>query len=207
MVRYILPKLPYSYNDLEPHIDTITMEINHKIHHQSYVDGFNETLEKIKAISHSQYITSILSDIKSIPKNYQSDIIFFGGGYENHRFFWETMTPSGGDKPGGRLGDSIDVYFNSFEKFKRDFSNMALSVEGSGWCWLIFNNTFNRIEIMKTQNQENPWMFNKIPLLGLDMWEHSYYLKHQNRRPEYIDSWWNVVNWDFANNRYSDLSG
>lgn len=207
MARYILPKIPYSYNDLEPHIDAVTMEIHHKKHHQSYVDGLNQTLEKIKAVFHSQYITSILTDIPSIPKNFQNDMIFFGGGYENHRFFWETMTPQGGGNPGGKLGDSIDVYFGSFDKFKSDFTNLALSVEGSGWCWLVFNTSFNRIEIMKTQNQDNPWMFKKIPLLGLDMWEHAYYLKNQNKRSDYIQSWWNVVNWDFVTNRFSDLSG
>ena len=207
MAKYILPKLPYSYNDLEPFIDTTTMEIHHKKHHQSYVDGLNKTLEKIDAISHPQYITSILSEIASFPKNFQNDIIFFGGGYENHRIFWETMNPKGGDTPGGKLGDSIDVYFNNFENFKRDFSNVAMSVEGSGWCWLIFNTTFHKIEIVKTQNQDNPWLFNKIPLLGLDMWEHAYYLKNQNNRSEYIESWWNVVNWDFVGNRFADLSG
>jgi len=207
MVKYILPKLPYSYDALEPFIDTTTMEIHHKKHHQSYVDGLNKTLEKIEAISHPQYITSILSDVSSIPKIFQNEIIFFGGGYENHRFFWEIMTPKGGDKPGGKLGDSIEVYFDSFENFKRNFSNVALSVEGSGWCWLIFNTTFHKIEIMKTQNQDNPWMFNKIPLLCLDMWEHAYYLKNQNRRSEYIESWWNVVNWDFVSNRFTNISG
>lgn len=207
MVRYQLPKLPYSYNDLEPYIDTLTMEIHHKKHHQSYVDGLNKILEKIDALSHPQYITSILSDMSKIPKNFQSEIVFFGGGYENHRFFWETMNPNGGDKPGGRLGDSIDVYFNNFENFKHNFTNVSLSIEGSGWCWLVFNPTFQKIEILKTVNQDSPWIFNKIPLLGLDVWEHAYYLKYQNRRSDYVESWWNVVNWDFVSNRFSELSG
>jgi Fe-Mn family superoxide dismutase len=207
MVRYKLPKLPYSYNDLEPYIDTLTIEIHHKNHHQSYVDGLNEILEKIGAISHPQYITSILSDMSNIPKNFQTEMVFFGGGYENHRFLWETMNPNGGGKPGGKLGDSIDVYFNNFENFKQSFTNISLSIEGSGWCWLVFNPTFQKIEILKTKNHDSPWMFNKIPLLGLDIWEHAYYLKFQNRRSDYVDSWWNVVNWDFVSNRFSDLSG
>jgi len=207
MVQYQLPKLPYSYDELEPYVDTLTMEIHHKMHHQSYVDGLNQALEKIGATFHPQYITSILSDLSAIPENFQKDIIFFGGGYENHRLFWENMDPNGGDSPGGKLGDSIDIYFDNFENFKIHFSNISLSVEGSGWCWLVFNTTFQKIEIITTKNQDNPWIFNKIPLLGLDLWEHAYYLKYQNKRSEYIASWWNIVNWDFVGNRFSELSG
>ena len=205
MVQYQLPRLPYGYEELEPFIDTHTMEIHHKKHHQSYVDGLNKTLEEIAGSFHPQYITSILSDLKSIPENSRNKINFFGGGYENHRLFWETMTPNGGDSPGGKLADSIDVYFNNFEEFKKIFSDTSLSIEGSGWCWLVFNQTFNKIEIISTKNQDSPWTLNKIPLLGLDLWEHAYYLKYQNRRADYISSWWNVVNWDYVANRFSEL--
>ncbi len=205
MVQYQLPRLPYGYEELEPFIDTNTMEIHHKKHHQSYVDGLNKTLEEIAGSFHPQYITSILSDLKSIPENSRSKINFFGGGFENHRLFWETMTPNGGDSPGGKLADSIDVYFNNFEEFKKIFSDTSLSIEGSGWCWLVFNQTFNKIEIISTKNQDSPWTLNKIPLLGLDLWEHAYYLKYQNRRADYISSWWNVVNWDYVANRFSEL--
>jgi Fe-Mn family superoxide dismutase len=206
MVKYLLPRLSYGYDELEPFIDGQTMEIHHQKHHQSYVDGLNKTLEEISGTFHPQYITSILSDLKSIPENSRNKINFFGGGFENHRLFWEIMNPNGGGIPSGKLGDSIDVYFDDFEKFKKIFSATSLSVQGSGWCWLIFNQTFNRIEIITTKNQDSPWVLNKIPLLGLDLWEHAYYLKYQNRRSDYISSWWNVVNWDYVGNRFSELS-
>jgi Fe-Mn family superoxide dismutase len=207
MVQYQLPKLSYGYDELEPFIDAQTMEIHHQKHHQSYVDGLNKTLEEIAGSFHPQYISSILSDLKSIPENSRNKISFFGGGFENHRLFWEIINPNGGGIPGGELADSIDVYFENFEKFKKIFSVTSLSIEGSGWCWLVFNQTFNRIEIITTKNQDSPWSLNKIPLLGLDLWEHAYYLKYQNRRDDYISSWWNVVNWDYIANRFSELSG
>ena len=207
MVQYQLPKLSYDYDELEPFIDTQTMEIHHKKHHQSYVDGLNKTLEEIAGSSHPQYITTILSDLKSIPENSRNKFNFFGGGFENHRLFWETMNPNGGGSPVGKLANSIDVYFENFENFKKLFTVTSLSIEGSGWCWLVFNQTFNKIEIITTKNQDSPWSLNKIPLLGLDLWEHAYYLKHQNRRVDYIVSWWNVVNWDYIANRFSELSG
>jgi len=207
MVQYQLPKLSYGYDELEPFIDAQTMEIHHQKHHQSYTNGLNKTLEEIAGSFHPQYITSILSDLKSIPENSRNKISFFGGGFENHRLFWEIMNPNGGGIPGGELANSIDVYFENFEKFKKIFSVTSLSIEGSGWCWLVFNQTFNRIEIITTKNQDSPWSLNKIPLLGLDLWEHAYYLKYQNRRADYISSWWNVVNWDYISNRFSELSG
>ena len=206
MVKYQIPRLSYGYDELEPFIDAQTMEIHHQKHHQSYVDGLNNTLEEIAGSFHPQYITSILSGLKSIPENSRQKMNFFGGGFENHRLFWEIMNPNGGGSPGGKLADSIDVYFDNFEKFKTKFSDSSLSIEGSGWCWLVFNQTFNRIEIVTTKNQDSPWILNKIPLLGLDVWEHAYYLKYQNRRNEYISSWWNVINWDYVGNRFSELS-
>jgi Fe-Mn family superoxide dismutase len=207
MVKYQLPRLPYGYDELEPFIDQQTMRIHHQKHHQSYVDGLNKTLEEISGNFHPQYITSILSDLHSIPENSRNKINFFGGGFENHRLFWEIMNPNGGGNPKGRLADAIDVYFDNFEKFKKKFSTTALALEGSGWCWLVFNQTFNNVEIITTKNQDSPWIFNKIPLLGLDLWEHAYYLKYQNARSDYISSWWNVVNWDYVGNRFSELSG
>ena len=206
MVQYQLPRLPYGYDELEPFIDAQTMEIHHQKHHQSYVDGLNKTLEEIAGSFHPQYITSILSDLKSIPENSRNKINFFGGGFENHRLFWEIMNPNGGGNPVGKLADSIDVYFDNFEKFKKIFSVTSLSMEGSGWSWLVFNQTFNRIEIITTKNQDSPWILNKIPLLGLDLWEHAYYMKYQNKRADYISSWWNVVNWDYISNRFSELN-
>ena len=206
MVQYQLPRLPYGYDELEPFIDEQTMKIHHQKHHQSYVDGLNKTLDEISGSFHPQYITSILSDLQSVPKISRNKITFFGGGFENHRLFWEIMNPNGGGNPGGKLANSIDVYFDSFQKFKKIFSVTSLSIEGSGWCWLVFNQTFNKIEIMTTKNQDSPWIQNKIPLLGLDLWEHAYYLKYQNKRNDYVESWWNVVNWDYVANRFSELS-
>jgi Fe-Mn family superoxide dismutase len=207
MVEYQLPKLSYGYDELEPYIDEQTMIIHHQKHHQSYVDGLNKTLGDISGSSHPQYISSILSDLTSIPENFQNKIKFFGGGFENHRLFWDMMNPDGGGTPGGKVADSIDVYYGNFDNFKKNFSNLVLTIEGSGWCWLVFNQTFSKIEIITTKNQDSPWIFNKIPLLGLDVWEHAYYLKHQNRRSDYISSWWNVVNWDFVSNRFLEVSG
>ena len=205
MVRYELPKLSYGYDELEPFIDTETMKIHHQKHHQAYVDGLNKSLEQVGSASHPQYISSILANLKSIPESGQSAINFFGGGFENHRLFWETMTPNSNGNPGGKLEDSIDVYFNNFENFKKVFSEKAISIQGSGWCWLVFNQTYNKIEIITTLNQDSPWVFQKIPLLGLDVWEHAYYLKYQNKRPDYVEAWWNVINWDYVENRFTEL--
>jgi Fe-Mn family superoxide dismutase len=206
MVRYLLPKLPYGYDELEPFIDKQTMEIHHQKHHQAYVDGLNQSLEQIGGESHPQYISSILSDLHSIPESARNAVNFFGGGFENHKLFWETMTPHSEKKPSGRLADAIDVYFDSFDSFKDIFASLALSIQGSGWCWLVFNQTYNKIEIVTTSNQDSPWTIRKIPLLGLDVWEHAYYLKYQNRRNDYVESWWNVVNWEYVGNRFSELS-
>jgi len=207
VVRYELPRLPYGYDELEPFIDSETMKIHHQKHHQTYVDGLNKALEDVGSASHPQYISSILSDLSLIPEFGRNNINFFGGGYENHRLFWETMTPNSDGKLGGQLEDQIDVYFDNFENFKKIFSEKAISVQGSGWCWLVFNSTYHKIEIITTENQTSPWTLQKFPLLGLDVWEHAYYLKYQNKRPDYVKAWWNVVNWDFVANRFAELSG
>jgi len=206
MVQYELPRLPYGYDDLEPFIDSETMKIHHQKHHQSYVDGLNKSLEEVGSASHPLYITSVLSDLKQIPELGRENINFFGGGFENHRLFWETMTPNGDGNPGGKIEDAIDVYFDNFENFKKVFSEKAITIQGSGWCWLVFNSTYQKIEILTTPNQTSPWTVQKIPLLGLDVWEHAYYLKYQNKRPDYVQAWWNVVNWDYVGNRFSELS-
>ena len=206
MVLYHLPRLPYGYDEFEPFIDEQTMLVHHQRHHQSYVDGLNKTLEKIGGTSHPQYITSVLSDLHKIPEEHRGDIGYFGGGFENHKLFWETMNPDGGGHPTGKFADSIDVYFGSFEDFQKKFLGASLSIEGSGWCWLVFNRSFNKIEIMTTKNQDSPWMYNKTPLVGLDMWEHAYYLKYQNKKSDYVESWWNLVNWDFVENRFVEIS-
>lgn len=207
MVHYELPRLPYGYDELEPFIDTQTMTIHHQKHHQAYADGLNKTLEEIGGSSHPQHISAILSDLNSIPESGRNAINFFGGGYENHRLFWETMIPDSNGTPKGNLSDAIDVYYDNFENFKKIFSETAITIQGSGWCWLVFNQTYNKIEIITTENQTSPLTLQKTPLLGLDVWEHAYYLKYQNRRPDYVKAWWNVVNWDYVENRFSELSG
>ena len=206
MVHYLLPRLTYGYDELEPFIDTETMKIHHQKHHQTYVDGLNKSLQEIGGESHPKYISSLLSDLGSIPKSVRNAVNFFGGGFENHNLFWETMSPNSDHYPGGKFADAIDVYFNNFDSFKKIFTEKTLSIQGSGWCWLVFNQTFNKIEIITTSNQDSPWTLRKVPLLGLDIWEHAYYLKYQNRREEYIKNWWNVINWDFIQNRFSELS-
>lgn len=206
VVKYDLPRLPYEYDDLEPFIDALTMQIHHQKHHQAYVDGLNRSLAVIGGASHPQYISSILSDLNSVPESSRDAINFFGGGFENHRLFWEAMVPNTDGIPGGKLEDAIDVYFNDFENFKKIFSEKAITIQGSGWCWLVFNQTYNKIEIITTENQNSPWTVQKPPLLGLDVWEHAYYLKYQSKRSDYVAAWWNVVNWDYVGNRFSELA-
>ena len=205
MVLYQLPKLSHDYDELEPFIDEETMKLHHLKHHQGYVDGLNASLTKIGAASHPKYISAILSELNSIPESGRSSINFFGGGFENHRLFWETLTPDGDKNPGGKLEDQIDVYFENFENFKKVFSEKAITIQGSGWCWVVFYETYHKIEIITTENQDSPWTVHKTPLLGVDMWEHAYYLKFQNKRPDYVESWWNVVNWDYVNNRFEEI--
>jgi Fe-Mn family superoxide dismutase len=205
MVLYQLPKLSYEYHELEPFIDAETMKIHHTKHHQAYVDGLNTSLSAIGAESHPKYISAILSELTSIPESGRSAINFFGGGFENHRLFWETLTPNGDNIPGGQLEDQIDVYFDNFGNFQKIFLEKAVSIQGSGWCWLVFNETYHKIEIITTPNQDSPWTIQKTPLLGIDMWEHAYYLKFQNKRPDYVESGWNVVNWDYVNNRFEEI--
>jgi len=202
MGKYVLPPLPYSYDALEPYIDETTMKIHHEKHHQAYTDGLNETLIQINALSHKNYIIGILSDLNSVPEIARDAINFYGGGYENHRMFWESMKPNGGGEPGGRLADEIGVYFGSFNELKEKFAKGAISIQGSGWAWLVYNHTYARLEFTTTQNQTSPLTQRLIPLLGLDVWEHAYYLKYQNRRVDYVSAWWNVVNWSEVEERF-----
>ena len=202
MGKYELLPLPYSYDALEPYIDEMTMRIHHTKHHEAYTDGLNESLMQINAISHKSYITEILSDLSLVPESSRNAINFYGGGYENHRLFWESMKQNGGGKPSGRLADEIDVYFGSFENFRKKFTEGTISIQGSGWGWLVYNQSYARLEFQTTQNQTSPWTQRRIPLLGLDVWEHAYYLKYQNKRADYVNSWWNVVNWSIVEERF-----
>lgn len=195
MGRYEVPPLPYKYDALEPYIDEETMRVHHTGHHKAYAEGLNEALARINALSHKNYIIGILSDLNAVPEAGRDAINFYGGGYENHRMFWESMKPGGGGLPGGRLADEIDVYFGGFDQFKKKFSEGTAAIQGSGWGWLVYNQTYSRLEFLSTPNQTSPWTMRKVPLLGLDVWEHAYYLKYQNRRSDYIGAWWNIINW------------
>jgi superoxide dismutase, Fe-Mn family len=206
VVKYELPRLPYAYDELEPYFAKQMIQIHHQKYHQSYVDGLNQALNEISGSFHPRYISSILSDLNSFSEPIKKIISYFGGAFENHKLFWETLTPKTVGSPGGKLEDSIDVYFGNFQNFKKEFSNHALSIEGSGWCWLVYNQSFNKIEIFTTVNHESPWMSRKIPLLGLDLWEHSYYFQYINKKSDYVSAWWNLVNWDYVGNRFSELS-
>lgn len=206
MGKYVVSPLHYSYDALEPYIDAKTMEIHHTKHHQAYANGLNTALESINALTHQNYIVSVLSDLTTVPENVRSAINFHGGGFENHRLFWESMKPNGGGEPGGRLADEIGIYFGSFEKFKEEFTKGTVSIQGSGWGWLVYNQTYSRLEFRTTPDQTSPWTQRLIPLLGLDVWEHAYYLKYQNRRIDYVEAWWNVVNWNEVEERFSRIS-
>jgi Fe-Mn family superoxide dismutase len=206
MGKYEIPTLNYKYDELEPYIDEKTMEIHHSEIHYAYANGINETLEHINALQHKNYITSILSDLTLIPENVRKEINFFGGGFDNHRLFWESIKPHGGGEPGGNLADEIKIYFNSFKEFKEKFSNECMSIQGSGWSWLVYNQTYSRLEIKAMPDQTSPWTLRLIPLLGLDLWEHAYYWKYQDNREEYVKAWWNIINWPEIEERFSRVS-
>lgn len=187
-----LPELKYSYNALEPHIDALTMETHHSKHHKAYVDNLNKALEG-HAKSQEMDIEEILKSLTELPEEIRTAVRNNGGGHYNHTLFWEFMSPDGGGKPEGELANKIDEDLGGFDKFKEDFKKAALGQFGSGWAWLVQNN--GRLEIVSTPNQDNPISQGKIPILGIDVWEHAYYLKYKNLRGDYVDAWWNVVNW------------
>ncbi|MEK7203498.1 MAG: superoxide dismutase [Patescibacteria group bacterium] len=192
MPRYTLPPLPYSYDALEPYIDSKTMEIHHTKHHQTYVDKLNAALEKYPELFEKP-LEELLKNTNQIPEDIRQAVINHGGGHLNHSLFWTIMAPNAGDRPSGALAEEINQIFGDFEKFKEQFTNAALGIFGSGWAWLDLKD--GKLRICTTRNQDSLLMEGKIPILGVDVWEHAYYLKYQNRRPEYIQAWWNVVNW------------
>ncbi len=196
-----IPQLPYSFSALEPYIDAKTMEIHHDKHHQAYADKLNAALEGTKFIELK--IEDVLIRIDEIPEEKQQAVINHGGGFANHNFFWEIMDPStsSGQGPMGELAEAIIKTFGSIEEFKTKFADIAISRFGSGWAWLVKNEA-DELEIYSTPNQDSPLMGGDVPVLGLDVWEHAYYLNYQNRRADYISAWWNVVNWDKANENY-----
>ncbi len=195
-MTYELPGLPYEFNALEPYIDAKTMEVHYTKHHQSYLDKLNKALEGQEELAKKD-VETILKDIDSVPSEIRQAVINNGGGYVNHSLFWQLMCPASESKgkPSEELAEAINNKFGSFDDFKKLFAETALNRFGSGWAWLVLNEN-GELEIASTANQDSPIMYGKKPILGLDVWEHAYYLKYQNRRPEYINEWWNVVNWE-----------
>lgn len=189
-----LPKLPYEYNALEPHIDARTMEIHHTKHHQTYVNNLNAAIEKHPELE-GKGVEELLKDLSSIPEDIRTAVRNNGGGHANHTLFWPVMGPGGGGEPSGDLAREIESAFGGFDNFKDQFSKAAATRFGSGWAWLSLDGNGNLV-VTSTPNQDSPLSEGLVPVLGLDVWEHAYYLHYQNRRPDYIAAWWNVVNWE-----------
>ncbi|MGV3482776.1 MAG: superoxide dismutase [Planctomycetaceae bacterium] len=197
-----LPPLPYAFDALEPYIDAKTMEIHHDRHHQAYIDKLNAALaghSELQAMSPPK----LLADLDKVPESIRTAVRNHGGGHVNHTLFWQMMTPGGGKQNKGDIGKAIEQAFGGFEKFTMAFNAAAAGQFGSGWAWLVFDN--GKLAVMSTPNQDNPISSGKMPLLGIDVWEHAYYLKYQNKRPDYVAAWWNVVNWEFVNQQYKEV--
>jgi Fe-Mn family superoxide dismutase len=191
---YSLPQLPYSYDALEPYIDKMTMEIHHTKHHQAYINNLNSALEKYSEF-HNLELEEMLKNLNQLPEEIRTAVRNNGGGHYNHTLFWEIMRPNSGGEPKGKLKEEIEKNFGSFEEFKKLFSETAIKHFGSGWAWMVIT-TDKKLKVYSLLNQDNPLMNGDIPIMGIDVWEHAYYLKYQNRRAEYIEAWWHVVNWN-----------
>jgi Fe-Mn family superoxide dismutase len=199
-----LPKLPYAYDALEPYIDARTMEIHYSKHHAGYVNKLNAALEG-HADLQNKSVEDLLSDLSAIPDAIRTAVRNNGGGVANHTLFWYVMGPDGGGEPSGDLAQAIDKAFSDFGSFKEEFSSAAGGRFGSGWAWLVVDS--GNLKVLSTANQDTPISNGQTPILGLDVWEHAYYLHYQNRRPDYIAAWWNVVNWDEVAKRYKEAMG
>jgi len=195
-----LPELKYSYASLEPYIDEITMETHYTKHHQTYIDNLNKALEGYEYLKNKE-IEDIVKSLDTLPENIKTVVRNNGGGHYNHSLFWDFLSPNGGGKPKGELAEKIDKDLGSFDKFKEDFKKAALGQFGSGWAWLVLDN--GKLAIVSTPNQDNPVSQGKSPLLGIDVWEHAYYLKYKNKRADYINSFWNIVDWNKAEELYA----
>ncbi|MGJ9381742.1 superoxide dismutase [Salipaludibacillus neizhouensis] len=197
---FTLPELPYAHDALTPHIDEETMKIHHSKHHNTYVTKLNGALEGHSDLE-GKSLEDLLTNLDALPESIRGAVRNNGGGHFNHTLFWEIMSPNGGGAPSGELADAITETFGSFDKFKEEFKNAALTRFGSGWAWLAVNN--GKLEVTSTPNQDTPIMEGKTGILGVDVWEHAYYLKYQNLRPNYVDAFFNVINWDEVAKRYS----
>ena len=195
-----LPPLPYGYDSLEPYIDTQTMTLHHDKHHAAYVNNLNAALEKHPELS-GKSAEELIRDLGAVPEDIRTTVRNNGGGHVNHSMFWTIMKPNGGGEPAGKLADALRQNFGDFETFKKQFNEAGAKQFGSGWAWLVRGRE-GKLQITSTANQDNPMSQGAYPILGNDVWEHAYYLKYQNRRPEYIAAWWNVVNWDAIAKRF-----
>jgi Fe-Mn family superoxide dismutase len=198
-MAHSVPPLPYDYNALEPHIDEQTMRIHHDKHHAAYVNNLNTALEKHPELQ-SKSVEDLIKGINTVPDDIRTAVRNNGGGHINHTMFWEIMGPGKGGEPKGGIADAIKSTFGDFEKFKTQMNDAGVKRFGSGWAWLI--DAGGKLVIESTANQDSPLMEGKRVILGIDVWEHAYYLKYQNRRPDYLAAWWNVINWDGVNNRF-----
>jgi Fe-Mn family superoxide dismutase len=203
-MAYTLPDLPYAYDALEPHIDARTMEIHHTKHHQAYITNVNKALEGHPELA-AKSICDLMKDLAAVPESIRTAVRNNGGGHWNHSLFWTILKPNGGGEPAGELAAAINSELGGFEKFKTDFANAAATRFGSGWAWLTVDG--GKLKIESTPNQDTPLSEGRTPILGLDVWEHAYYLNYQNRRPDYIAAFWNVVNWDEVARRYAKALG
>ena len=198
-MTYTLPDLSYAYDALEPYIDEETMHLHHDKHHNTYVTNLNAAIEKYPELG-EKTIEELLSDMDAIPTDIKTAVRNNGGGHANHSFFWEIMAPNAGGEPTGEIKEAINEAFGDFSSFKEEFKKAAAGRFGSGWAWLVMEN--GKLAITSTANQDSPLMEGKTPILGLDVWEHAYYLKYKNVRPDYIAAFWNVINWDEVNKRF-----
>jgi superoxide dismutase, Fe-Mn family len=199
-MAFTLPPLPYAPDSLEPSIDKMTMEIHHDRHHKAYVDNLNKAVQG-HADLENKNIVDLLREINKVPENIRTAVRNNGGGHANHSMFWEIMAKGGGE-PTGPLGDDIKKTFGDFNAFKTKLKEAAVGRFGSGWAWLVYSG--GKLQVLSTANQDSPLMDGQHPVLGIDVWEHAYYLKYQNKRPDYVDAWWNVVNWNAVGKRYSE---
>jgi Fe-Mn family superoxide dismutase len=204
-MAFELPALPYPHDALEPHVDARTMEIHHSKHHAAYTNNLNAALEGHPALQ-AQSIEELLRGIDALPQDVQTAVRNNGGGFANHDLFWQTMSPKGGGTPSGALGDAISATFGSFEDFQSQFNDAAAKRFGSGWAWLVVDGE-GALHVYSTANQDSPLMSGHVPILGLDVWEHAYYLHYQNRRPDYIKAFWNVVDWGAVAERHAAARG
>ena len=202
-MAFEVPDLPYDYSALEPHIDEETMRVHHDKHHQAYVDKANAALEGTDLADAD--VGEVLKNLDQLPADKQTPVRNNAGGHSNHTFFWQIMSPDGGGEPEGDLACAIEDVFGGFESFQGEFKDAGVNRFGSGWSWLVHDGS--TLAVISTPNQDSPISDGQTPLLGVDVWEHAYYLKYQNKRPDYIDAWWNVVNWDEVARRYGEASG